>query len=52
MQEIDIEEILRCSIDMLCDDEESMLLPLTNSDGVTLTANDVIVLPSFLLILQ
>lgn len=26
MQENDIEEILRCSIDMLCDDEESMLL--------------------------
>lgn len=26
MQENDIEEILRCSIDMLCDDEESMLI--------------------------
>ncbi len=26
MQESDIEEILRCSIDMLCDDEESMLI--------------------------
>jgi hypothetical protein len=26
MQETDIEEILRCSIDMLCDDEESMLI--------------------------
>ncbi len=26
MQEHDIEEILRCSIDMLCDDEESMLI--------------------------
>lgn len=26
MKESDIEEILRCSIDMLCDDEESMLI--------------------------
>jgi len=26
IQENDIEEILRCSIDMLCDDEESMLI--------------------------
>ena len=26
MKENDIEEILRCSIDMLCDDEESMLI--------------------------
>jgi hypothetical protein len=26
MQENDIEEVLRCSIDMLCDDEESMLI--------------------------
>jgi len=26
MQENDLEEILRCSIDMLCDDEESMLI--------------------------
>lgn len=26
MQENDIEEILRCSVDMLCDDEDSMLI--------------------------
>ena len=26
MKESDIEEILRCNIDMLCDDEESMLI--------------------------
>jgi RecB family endonuclease NucS len=26
MQENDIEEILRCSIDILCDEEESMLI--------------------------
>jgi len=26
MQDNDIEEILRCSIDMLCDDDESMLI--------------------------
>ncbi len=26
MQESDMEEIIRCSIDMLCDDEESMLI--------------------------
>lgn len=26
LQEVDIEDILRCSIDMICDDEESMLI--------------------------
>lgn len=36
MQENDIEEILRCNIEMICDDEESMLVvgrQVRNEDG-------------------